>query len=186
MSIILLILFCLLFWFSWLLSESLKCWVNIFPLFLFQFIAWSDFVLLTLTLSATLTAQVCPVELDEILWYAFRRLGHVINCSISVPTDYVIGSVLCVDVTDYMIDGVHIRIVCHFWCRQGVLCRTMRPIFGIYGLKSGGSWLIRVPHIKWRTGGHLRAWSRCRSVDCYHVQCTVLVDHAWMQSDGYN
>lgn len=50
------------------------------------------FVLLTFTICVTLTVQASPVVLDEILWYVVRRLGHVVSCGISVPTDYVTGA----------------------------------------------------------------------------------------------
>lgn len=91
--------------------------VSIFPICQFGLIS------LIFRLCAKLTVLVSSIAHDEVLWDVFRQLGSVFSCSMSVWYDYITDGVCFVDVTENIMDGLHIRSSCAFMCR---LCQFGR------------------------------------------------------------
>lgn len=121
------------------------------------------FVLLPFTTCSTLPVQVFPLLLDKVPCYLIRRFDSAVSHSISVPTDYVKGAVLCGALVDDIVDSVHMGAPCCF--RVGGACSGTRCIIFRFtsGVHSGGAQSLWPFCMKDRLGSFLWPWSRHHS-----------------------
>lgn len=86
-------------------------------------------VLLPFSLFTTLQVQMCPLALDELVWYIFWRVDLVVRYSKPLPLAYIRKGIFCAAVLNDMIYGTAIEVMHCVLCRLWESCCSIYLIF---------------------------------------------------------